>query len=446
MRRALNSVGIGEEAQVIRCGGHVTATTLQTEVSQRARWQVIVAASIGNALEWFDLVVFGFFAIVISKLFFPSTDPFSSLLSTWLAFAFPYLARPLGAIFFGIYADKFGRKSALTLSITLMMLGTLMIAVAPTHASIGVLASVIIVVARIFQGFSAGGEFGSATAFLAEQNPARRGFFASWQFASQAVTTILGSGFAAGLTAFVSPAQLEAGWWRLPFVFGLLIGPVALYIRTRLDETPEFKLAGPATAPLREAISIAKTRLLIGAGLVVLSTAATYEMTIFMPVFAVKQLGLRPDAAYFAGFVMGLIQLALIPWLGSLSDRIGRITLPLIGAGALFVCGYPLWVWLTVTPTLQTLLILQAIAGVLIALYIAPLPALLSELFPTKIRTTGLSLTYSFAVMIFGGFAPTVNELLVNVTGSKVAPSFYLMFAAGMSLLALFGARRLGHR
>ncbi|KNB21538.1 membrane protein, partial [Salmonella enterica subsp. enterica serovar Typhimurium] len=203
-------------------------------------WRVIVSASIGNALEWFDLVVYGFFAVTIAKLFFPTGNDTVSLLLTLGTFGVSFFMRPLGAIVIGAYADRAGRKAALTLSIVLMMVGTLLIAIMPTYAAIGVLAPVGIVIARMVQGFSAGGEFGSATAFLAEHAPQRRGFFSSWQVASQGLTTLLAAGFGALLTGNLSPEAMASWGWRIPFFFGLLIGPVAYYIRRRLDETPEF--------------------------------------------------------------------------------------------------------------------------------------------------------------------------------------------------------------
>ena len=423
----------------------MTTATLESPMAKPARWRAIVAASVGNALEWFDLVVYGFFAVIIAKLFFPAADPTASFLLTWVAFAVTYLMRPLGAIVFGVYADRFGRKSALTLSISLMMLGTLMIAVSPTYGTVGVVAPLIILIARLIQGFSAGGEFGSATAFLAEQNPAQRGFYGSWQFASQGMTTVLATGFGAGLTTILTPADLESWGWRIPFVFGLLIGPVALYIRNNLEETPEFQAAGPSDSPLKETVTVAKMRLLIGFGLVVLGTVGMYTI-LFMPSYAVRQLGLAPQGAFFAGLLTGIIQVFLMPFVGSASDKIGRLPLAFVASIAMFVSIYPMFSWLASTPTLQTLLIVQAIYGVFTALYMGALPALMSELFPTKIRTTGLSLTYSFGVMTFGGAAPLINEWLISVTGTKLAPSFYLMFAAAVNFIALVGARRIGFR
>jgi MHS family proline/betaine transporter-like MFS transporter len=422
----------------------MTAWTL-TQPQAGSHWRAIVAASIGNALEWFDFAVYGFFALTISKLFFPVGDQATSLLLTFGTFGVTFFMRPLGAIVLGRYADRSGRKAALVLIIGLMMLGTAIIAVVPTYASIGIAAPVAIVIARMLQGFSAGGEFGSATAFLAEQNPLRRGFFASWQLASQGITTVLATGFGAVLSGLLSPAELEAWGWRTPFVFGLLIGPVAYYIRKRIDEAPEFRSIVPSEAPLRETVSGEKLSMLISLGVVVFGTVATY-MTLFMPTYAVRQLGLPAAGSFAAGLLYGVIQILLIPVFGALSDRYGRLPIPAVCAVAALLATYPMFIWLANAPTLQTLLWIWLILGVLVAGYHGSIPALMSELFPTRTRTSGLSISYSFGVMIFGGFAPFIMQWLIELTGSKLAPGYYLMLAAVISLVALAAARRVGCR
>jgi MHS family proline/betaine transporter-like MFS transporter len=423
----------------------MTAMTSGVSLSQPQRWRAVVAASIGNALEWFDFAVYGFFAVTMARLFFPAANETVSILVALATFGVTFVLRPLGAIVIGTFADRHGRKSAFMLTIVLMMTGTAIIALAPTYSSIGILAPILIVVARMIQGFSAGGEFGSATAFLAEQNPQRRGFFASWQFASQGLTTILATAFGATLASTLTTAQMDAWGWRIPFLFGLMIGPVAYYIRRHVDETIEFQSTPASKTPLREAFSDVKLRMLISLGAVVLVTVATYT-TLFMPTYATRQLGLPPYSGFLAGLLTGSIQLVLIPIVGALSDRIGRLPIAFVSAVAILLSIYPMFAWLTATPSIQTLLIVQAIVGVLTAGYMGGLPALMSELFPTRVRTTGLSISYSFGVAIFGGFAPFIIAWLIEITGSKLAPSFYLMLAAVISLVALAAARRLGYR
>ena len=411
----------------------------------RARVRAVAAASIGNALEWFDFVVYGFFAVTMAKLFFPTGNESVSLLLALATFGVTFFVRPLGAIVLGGYADRYGRKAAFTLTIGLMIIGTAMIAVTPVYATVGLLAPLLIVLARIVQGVSAGGEFGSATAFLAEQNPERRGFFGSWQFASQGLTTILATGFGVTLTSLLSSEQMERWGWRIPFIFGLLIAPVAWYIRRHTAETVEFLATKTSQTPLREALADSKTRLAVGFGAVVLCTVAMYTV-LFMPTYATRQLGLPASGAFMASLLTGVIQVVLIPWVGAQSDRIGRLPLCFVAAFATLIAVYPMFAWLAASPTLPTLLVVQAVMGVLMAVYMGGLPALLTELFPIRVRTTGLSISYSFGVAIFGGFAPFISAWLIDVTGSKLAPSFYLMLAAVISLVALVAARRLGLR
>ena len=423
----------------------MAATTLAVSPERSQSWRAVIAASIGNALEWFDFVVYGFFAGTIAKLFFPTGDDTESLLLALATFGVTFFMRPFGAVVLGSFADRHGRKATFSLTILIMMAGTAIIAFAPTYSSIGVFAPMLIVIARLVQGFSAGGEFGSATAFLAEQNPERRGFFASWQFASQGLTTILATAIGATLASSLTTEQIDAWGWRIPFIFGLLIGPVAYYIRRHIDETLEFRTTQHSKTPLREVLSDSKKRLLISFGTVILCTVAMYTV-LFMPTYATRQLGLPAAGSFMASLLTGAIQMVLIPVVGALSDRHGRLPMAFASSIAILLASYPMFAWLAAVPTLQTLLMVQAIIGVLLAGYMGGLPALMSDLFPTRLRTTGLSISYSFGVAIFGGFAPFIIAWLIAVTGSKLAPSFYLMLAAAISLAALMAARRLGLR
>lgn len=423
-----------------------SAASLAQPDTHRPPWRPVISASIGNALEWFDLVVYGFFAGTISKLFFPADNDTVSLLLAFGTFGVSFFMRPLGAIVIGSYADRVGRKAALTLSIALMFLGTLMIAVVPTYATIGILAPVVLVLARMIQGFSAGGEFGSATAFLAEHSPRRRGFFSSWQVASQGLTTVLAAGFGAVLTGNLDAEQMAAWGWRIPFIFGLIIGPVAYYIRRNVDESPEFVGMVTTTTPIRDTLAHQKERLLMAVGIVILGTVATY-LVLFMPVYGVRQLGLSPSVVFTATMLVGVIQLFFAPLVGHWSDRYGRVRVMRIASVVLFLAIYPMFALLVSRPSFQTLLCVQIIFGFMMTAYFAPVPAMLAELFPPQTRTTGLSLSYNAAVTIFGGFAPFILTWLISVTGDKLSPSYYLMFAAVVSFVALSFARsRLGFR
>jgi MFS transporter, MHS family, proline/betaine transporter len=407
--------------------------------------RVIASASIGNALEWFDLVVYGFFAVTISRLFFPAGNDTVSLLLTLGTFGVSFFMRPLGAIVLGVYADKAGRKAALTLSILLMMTGTLLIALMPTHAVIGVWAPLGIVLARMIQGFSAGGEFGSATAFLAEHAPTRRGFFTSWQAASQGLTTLLAAAFGSFLTGTLSPEQMQDWGWRIPFFFGLLIGPVAYYIRRHVDETPEFLVAETSDTPLADTFSNQKERLLLAIGAVVLVTVSSY-LILYMPTYAVKQLGIPASAAFSAIIATGVVQLIGAPLVGHWTDKHGRTGIMLGAAGLFLLLAYPAFYLLAAHPTFGAMISVQIVLGILLTAYYGALPSLLTELFPTQTRTTGMSLGYNIAVTIFGGFAPFIITWLIGISGNKLAPSFYLIAAAAASGAALLRIRKISVR
>jgi MHS family proline/betaine transporter-like MFS transporter len=409
------------------------------------RWRAVAAASIGNAFEWFDFIIYGFFAMMIARLFFPAGNETASLLLTFASFGVTFVMRPFGAVVLGDLADRHGRKPALTLTISMMMAGTAITAFAPTYGSIGIFAPIVIVAARMIQGFSAGGEFGSATVFLAEQNPRRRGFYASWQFAGQGLSTILGTGFGAGLNGMLTAEQMEMGGWRIPFLFGLLIGPVGYYIRRHVDETLEFRSAQTTSAPLRETFTCGKTRLLVAIGAIVLLTVAAYT-AVYMPTYAIRELGLPPVGGFLSGMLAGAIQIVIVPMAGALSDRLGRLPVACAAVVAILVSVHPLFAWLVASPTIGSLLFVQAVIGVFVAAYAGAIAALICELFPIHVRTTAVSMSYSLAVAIFGGFAPLILAWLIGVTRSNLVPSYYVMFAATVSLVALGAAYRLGFR
>jgi MHS family proline/betaine transporter-like MFS transporter len=417
-----------------------------TELPDHAgRWRTVAAASIGNAFEWFDFIIYGFFAVIIARLFFPAGNETASLMLTFAFFGVTFVMRPFGAVVLGDLADRHGRKAALTLTLSMMMTGTAVTAFAPTYASIGIFAPIMIVAARMIQGFSAGGEFGSATVFLAEQNPMRRGFYTSWQFAGQGLSTVLATGFGAALNGVLRAEQMEMWGWRIPFLFGLLIGPVGYYIRRHVDETLEFRSTQAISAPLRETLACGKTRLLVAIGMIVLLTVAAYT-AVYMPTYAIRELGLPPVGGFLAGLLAGAIQIAIVPVAGALSDRIGRLPIAAAAVVAILVSVHPLFAWLVARPTIGWLLVVQAVIGVFVAAYAGAIAALICELFPTRVRTTAVSTSYSLAVAIFGGFAPLIIASLIGVTGSNLVPSYYMMFAAAVSLVALGAAYRLGFR
>ncbi|TNC21422.1 MFS transporter [Amycolatopsis alkalitolerans] len=419
----------------------MTTQAVSSEAPVKVR-RVIIAASIGNAMEWFDILVYGFFAATISKLFFPSADETVSLLLTFGTFAVSYVVRPLGGLILGAYADRRGRKRALMLSIRLMMLATLLIAAMPPYAKIGLVAPIAILLARLVQGFSAGGEFGSATAFLVEHAPEKRGFMASWQFASQGLSTLLASLFGTVLTATLSDAQLQSWGWRIPFLFGLLIGPIGYYIRRYVGEAGEFvATAGVERAPVKETFRGQKGRMFVAMGALAVSTALSYLIT-FMPTFAVKELHLPASTGFASTLLTGIVLTGLTPLVGHLPDRFGRTRIMVVFAVLILALVYPSFALLVAYPGFGVILAVMFVIGVLKAAYFAPLPAMMADLFPITSRATGMSVSYNVGVMLFGGTTPLVIVWLVSATGSKISLTFYLMFLAVLSLASAVVARR----
>ncbi|WP_370653313.1 MFS transporter [Caballeronia sp. Lep1P3] len=403
--------------------------------------RIVFSSSVGNALEWFDFLVYGYFAAIIAKAFFPSHDEWLSTMLAIGTFGISFLMRPLGAIVLGLYGDRKGRKAALTLAILLMMIGTLTMAVMPSYQHIGIAAPLLILFARLIQGFAVGGEFGSATAFMVEHSDARRGYYASWQFASQGLAAIMAAAFGSLLTAWLPQPQLESWGWRIPFVFGLLVGPVGYYIRSHLDETPEF-LANRATRAANStgaastpdvSFSHQWANLLLSVGIVAQSTVGVYVLQLYMPMYAVKQLHLPATASFAVVVLNGGLQFVFSPIMGALSDKLGRIRIMLGTSIVMGVTIYPMFAWLQASPTVLSLVVLQSAAGILKAAYSGPMPALMSEIFPTRVRSTGLSIGYALGVTLFGGFAPTIVEAFIHVTGDKLAPSYYVLLAAILS-------------
>jgi len=416
-----------------------TTNRQQDQIHPQA-WRAVISSSIGNALEWFDILIYGAFAVVIAKLFFPTDNETVSLLVTFATFGVSFFMRPLGAVILGAYSDRVGRKAALSLSILLMTIGTALIAFMPTYASIGLWAPAGIVLARLIQGFSAGGEFGSSTAFLVEHAPHRRGFFSSWQVASQGLSLLLAAAFGAGLNGWLTVEQLYDWGWRIPFLFGLLIGPAGFYIRRHLEESPEFAAAERTETPLRDMFTRQKERLLIGTGCVIMATVSVY-LALYMPTYAIKQLGMPAWSSYAATLISGLIMMLASPLVGKLSDQYGRTPFMLASSVLFVVMTYPMFVFLTGNPTFGNLLLLQIVIGVLMTAYFAAMPALLSDIFPVQTRGTGMSLSYNIAVMIFGGFAGLIITWLIQSTGNKLAVSFFVIFGAVLSVIATLAAR-----
>jgi len=349
--------------------------------------------------------------------------------------------RPVGAVVLGQYADRHGRRAALSLIILLMVVGSAIIAFAPTYAMIGSAAPALIVLARLIQGFSVGGEMGGATSYLIEMAPPhRRGLYASWQFAGQAAATLAGSLFAFLLTHLMAPETIADWGWRIPFVFGLLIGPVGLYLRTQVPESLVFAKAGQSGhAPLSALLSTHRRTLLWAFGLTIQLTATTYLVVIYMPTYAVRMLGIPAGDAFVASSIASLLYLALNPLSGRLSDTVGRINQLSVASLALLLAAYPAYLLLTGHPTLGTLTAVQGGMAALLAMFSGPSASLTAEIFPPAIRSTGISIGYNLAVAIFGGFAPYFVAQFD--TGAHMTPAVYLIACAIPTLAVLIWMR-----
>jgi MHS family proline/betaine transporter-like MFS transporter len=412
------------------------AATANRAAAPSSTLKILAAAAIGNALEWYDILVYGYFAVTISGLFFPKADPTTALLLTLGTFGVSYLVRPIGALVLGAYADRAGRRAAMLLSIVIMSIGTGLMAIMPTYATIGVAAPIAVLIARLLQGFAVAGEFGSATAFLVEHSKTRKGFFASFQWFGQGLAAVLASFFGVVLFSWLTPDQLDSWGWRVPFFFGLLIGPIGLYIRRHVAETPEFRGQAPAQAPVRQMFMEHWDRLLMCIGIVILSTGSNY-IILYMPTYAIKQLHLPQSLGFVATMIGGVLLTFGAPLFGHLSDTFGRVRIMAVVSLLFAVSAYPAFVLLVANPSLLGIVGIVCWLSLLKAAYSGTLPALMSELFPTATRGTGIAVSYNISVPIFGGFAPLIAAWLVTVTGSSLAPSFYLIATSLVSLVVL---------
>ena len=404
---------------------------------------VIVAATIGNVLEWFDFLVYGFFAVTIAEVFFPAANPTASLLLTFGTFGLAYLVRPLGAVVVGSYTDRAGRKAGLTLSIGLMLIGTALMLVTPGYATIGVAAPIIITIARLLQGFSVGGEFGSAVAFLVEHGGERRGFSASWQWATTGIVSIIVSLFGLALTTLLSHDQLVDWGWRIPYVFGLLVGPAGLYIRSRMSETPEFLRAEkPQQVPIGDLLDRQPLSVLLALGAAIVSNSS-YYLLLYVPTYGVKTLHL-PAYTGFAATLVGGIMLAVFSVLaGHWSDKTKpRTHLMLITAWLFLLTAYPCFWLMDAYPSLATAMFAVGFLNLIKGGYSGVLPSVLCEQFPVETRAVGVAFAFSISVTVFGGFAPFVATWLIAQTGDPLSPAYYLMATAALSIIALMAIER----
>jgi MFS transporter, MHS family, proline/betaine transporter len=361
---------------------------------------------------------------------------------TFGAFGLAYVVRPLGAIVVGGYTDRAGRKAGLLLSIALMMIGTSLMALTPGYATIGIAAPILITLARLLQGFSVGGEFGSAVSFLSEHAGKRRGFSASWAFATGGMITVLASLFGVTLTTLLSHEQLVDWGWRIPYVFGMLVGPAGLYIRSKLVETPEFlETEKPETLPISDLLHRYPLGVVLALGISIISNASFYILA-YIPTYGVKTLHLPQSTGFTATLIGGLILAIGCPLFGHWSDKIPRPLIMVVTCVLFVFTPYLAFYLMAAWPSLATCIIAVAWLQLIKAGYSGVLPSLMSEQFPVETRAIGVALGYSVSVSVFGGLAPLVATWLIATTGDSLSPSYYLMFCGLLSLAALIAIQR----
>jgi MHS family proline/betaine transporter-like MFS transporter len=406
----------------------------QSQADRRTTRRTIMAATLGNGLEFFDFTIYSFFAVLIGKLFFPADTELGALMMSLATFGVGFVVRPLGSIVIGRYADRVGRKQALVLTVLIMALGTGMIGLAPTYASIGLAAPVIIVLGRLLQGFSAGGEVGAATTLLMESGSAsRRGSLVSWQVASQGGASLAGALIALLLTRTLSPEALLAWGWRLPFVFGLLIGPLGFYLRRHIDDTLP---AASSVKPARLTERMPLRQILAGAMIVMGASSTMYTIVFFLPSFLTMTIGMPSGVSLLAACTAGLVLLVGSPFAGRLADRMRRrktllYVASIVSLGAILPAFHAIQVW----PSIYTVMLVVSVLIGAVTLSTPVAFVLILEAFRPEVRATSLGIIYALGVTIFGGFAQFIVSGLWRMSGSFYAPAWYVL-ACGMVSLA----------
>ncbi|MFD4719017.1 glycine betaine/L-proline transporter ProP [Streptomyces sp. NPDC058423] len=401
--------------------------------------RAVKAAALGNAMEWFDFGVYSYLAVTLGKVFFPTGNPTAQLLSTFGAFAAAFLVRPLGGMVFGPLGDRVGRRKVLALTMIMMAAGTFAIGLIPSYAAIGVAAPVLLLVARLVQGFSTGGEYAGATTFIAEYAPdRRRGFFGSWLEFGTLAGYIAGAGLVTLMTALLSSDDLLSWGWRLPFLIAGPMGLIGLYLRTSLEETPAFAAELEKAArqererpkvPLRDMVTGQWRALLLCMGLVLVFNVTDYMLLSYMPSYLTSEL--KYDETHGLLVVLGVMALMMIvqPFAGALSDRVGRRPVIAAGCAGFFLLSVPALLLIRQGGLLAVALGMGAL-GLLLVCFTAAMPSALPALFPTRVRYGSLSIGFNVSVSLFGGTTPLVVTALIGATGNVMMPAYYMMGAA----------------
>jgi len=416
---------------------------------QTTNRSAIVAAIAGNAMEWYDFTIFALMTPVIKSLFFPVDlkipgSEINALLLTTALFGAGFVMRPIGGLVLGYYGDRKGRKAAMTLGMGLMALAVALLSLTPTYATVGAAAPLIVLVARLLQGFSVGGEFGTSTAYLIEAAPpGRTGYYGSWQITGQLMANALGATLGACLTLMFTQEQLTAGAWRIPFLVGLAIIPILLIMRARLvepDALRKDKAAAP-TAKFTGELRRPGRNYLIGMGMVVASAVSFYVTFGYTVTYAKEVLKLPLMQSFLVQMIAALVMIVVVPIAGAISDRYPRKPLLLVSLIGYFVSLYPLYSWVIAAPSITRLLVCQVVIACFGAFFLGVYCTTLVELFPVRIRSTSLSIVNNVAVLISGGFAQFFVTWLIVLTASPLAPIFYVMIGVGLGLISVIAMR-----
>jgi MFS family permease len=429
----------------------VTATTqaVVQEIDLRKSRRALIAGALGNLVEWYEFALYGYLAPVISRQFFPGTDDAASLLATLSVFALAFFARPIGAVLFGRIGDRLGRKPQLVLIISIMMMATTAIGLLPTYATIGVWAPLLLVIIRLFQGLSAGGEVGGAVSLMVESAPPRRrGLYGSWSFMTTSLGFVLGGGTATILTMMLSAQDMSAWGWRVGFLLSLPMGLVIMYLRSRVDETPAYKkvLADRASAALNGDTDAGRPKSKwLRSGIVTLGVVVVYNcigntFMVGMPSYLTSAQHMTLQNSYLLTVLTGVTAVIVMPFAGALSDRIGRKPVILTGTIAVVVLSYPLFALLEVNMVWASISLI--VAGTCIGVVGGPVPALLAERFPTRNRATGVAVSYSLSVAVFGGTAPFIINWLSSATADPRSAAYYTAICGVISLIAVLALPR----
>ena len=407
----------------------------------------VVRVTSGNFLEMFDFFLFGFYATHIAKAFFPVGNEITSLLFTFMTFGAGFLMRPLGAIVLGAYVDKVGRRLGLIVTLSIMAVGTIMIAFVPSYATIGAVAPLLVLIGRLLQGFSAGVELGGVSVYLSEMAPPhRKGFYVAWQSGSQQVAIMVAAAIGFALNAYLSPAEISDWGWRIPFFIGCLIVPFIFVIRRSLQETEAFQARTHHPSAREVFASIIANWQIVIAGMlmVVMTTVSFYLITVYTPSYGKAILKLPEIDGLVVTFCVGLSNLFWLPTMGAVSDRYGRRPVLLTFTALTILTAYPALAWMVAEPTFGKMLAVELWLSFLYGSYNGAMVVALTEIVPASVRTAGFSLAYSLATALFGGYTPAVSTALIAWTGDKAAPGLWMSFAAVCGLGATLWVYRSG--